>query len=299
MISGGEFVAAVISNRHALTSGWRPLVEHSYRLGMRWLASGRRRVATRAGLQRLIVPLDPWRYFELPRALQESFPGEWLDVSSPKLLMSYLQSRSEGSWVGIDLFSREIAAWRAIDPSLDLRVEDARALTFADDSFDGCLCISVIEHLAGNDDAQVMREMWRVLRPGGAVILTTNVARTNDVVFIDERRYQEASVEMPSGEVFFERHYSRDDIRSRLMQMPWTVEVEEYARMRRPGVHTWYARLAPASYVVGGALRWVMPSGFARLSSPDDLAPGEMGVAYLVLRKPENVAASRDRSASG
>ena len=45
-------------------AGWRRLVRHSYRLGGRWLASG---ASTRwrpmgAGLNRLLVPLDPWRF---------------------------------------------------------------------------------------------------------------------------------------------------------------------------------------------------------------------------------------------
>jgi SAM-dependent methyltransferase len=281
--------------------GWRRLVRHSYHLGGRWLVAGVRHrwSGARAGLQRLIVPLDPWRYYEMSRVLDEEFEGEWLDVSSPKLLMSCLQADRRGAWVGIDLFSREIRAWQQVDPALDLRVQDARALDFPDESFDGCLCVSVIEHLAANDDAIVMAEMWRVLRPGGRVIVTTNIARSSLDVLISDHRYDEASVEVAEGSVFFERHYAYEDLRSRLLNLPWEIDTEEFVRMKNAVVHDWYARFAPASYIAGGALRWVCPSNFARIGTPDELMPGEMGVGYLVLRKPLNAAASRSRSASG
>ena len=281
--------------------GWRHLVTHSYRLGAGWLRrSPRHRGAgARAGLQRLLVPLDPWRFYEMSRVLEERFDGDWLDVSSPKLLMSYLQREGRSRWVGIDLFSREIDAWRTVDPSLDLHVQDARALEFPDGAFDGCLCISVIEHVPGDDDAAVMAEMWRVLRPGGLVVLTTNVARDPHEAFIGDRRYDEASVQVDDGRVFFERHYTADDLRARLLGLPWEVVTEEYVRMKHPGVHHWYARLAPTSYVAGGALRWVGPGNFLRIPAPGALRTGEMGVVYLVLRKPSNTDASLSRSASG
>ncbi len=233
-----------------------------------------------------MVPLDPWRYYEMSRVLDERIEGDWLDVSSPKLLMSLLQQDGRGEWIGIDLFSDEIRGWQEVDPSLDLRVEDARALTFADESFDGCLCVSVIEHVPGDDDARVMAEMWRVLRPGGYVVLTTNVARNRSEAYITDERYDEASVRAENGRVFFERHYTDDDLRSRLLGLPWEVAIEEYVRMRRPLVHSLYARLAPASYVAGGALRWVSADNFDTIPTPGHLPAGEMGVAYLVLRKP-------------
>ncbi len=272
--------------------GWRRLVRHSYRLGWEWLRSVPRHgsAGARVAGARLLVPLDPWRYYEMSRVLDERTDGDWLDVSSPKLVMSLLQMEQKGHWTGIDLFSKEIRAWRAVDPSLDLRVEDARALSFADESFDGCLCVSVIEHVVGHDDTVVMDEMWRVLRPGGTVILTTNVARTGSERFIADQRYEEASVEVAAGRVFFERHYTAATVRSRLLARPWEILVEEYVHMRKPAVHDRFARLAPVSYLGGFALRWLCPSNFEVIRDPADLAPGEMGVVYLVLRKPLNAA---------
>jgi SAM-dependent methyltransferase len=48
---------------------------------------------------------------------------------------------------------------------------DAHALPFSADSFDGVLLKDVIEHVA--DPVAVMREVLRVVRPEGALLLTT------------------------------------------------------------------------------------------------------------------------------
>lgn len=45
-------------------------------------------------------------------------------------------------------------------------------LRFADQSFDFVRCDQVLEHVQG-DPRQAVREQWRVLRPGGWLILTT------------------------------------------------------------------------------------------------------------------------------
>lgn len=271
-------------------SGWPRLWRHSYRVGGRWLAHGARRrwPARREGLNRLLVPLDPWRYWEMGVLVDLPYAGRWLDVSSPKLLPSLLSAEGRGCWTCVDLFSAEIEAWRELDPSLDLRVEDARSLSFADGSFDGCLCVSVIEHVEGDGDADAMAEMWRVLRPGGRLRVTTNVASTHRERAIDRPIYGEASPEADgAGRVFFERHYSARTLRERLLGLPWEVVEQRVVRQRSPAVHERFHRAAPWSYVVGGGLALVCPGNFAAVASPDDLPPGEMGVAYLELRRPD------------
>jgi len=187
-------------------AGWRRLCRHSYRLGFRWLATGWRSrwAAPRIGLCRILIPLDPWRYWELGRIVDEPFAGRNLDVSSPKLLPSLLRREGRGSWIAVDLFADEIANWRHIDPELDLRVEDARQLGFTDESFDGCVCVSVVEHIPGDGDQAAMREMWRVLRPGAVLHLTTMLAKSHRNEMIDHRQYGDATVAI-GGEFFYSR----------------------------------------------------------------------------------------------
>ena len=271
--------------------GWPRLWRHSYRVGGRWLIRDARRgwPERRAGINRLLVPLDPWRYWELGLLAERPFSGRWLDVSSPKLLPSLLHSEGQGQWVCVDLFSAEIDAWRRLDPSLDLRIEDARRLSFADGAFDGCLCVSVLEHIPDDGDIEAMAEMWRVLRPGGTLRITTNVAAARRDVAIDRPLYGEASADAGTdGRVFFERHYTAADLRERLLGLSWEVVDAQYVRQRNPRIHERFHRAAPWSYALGGALRFVCPSNFARVASVDDLAADEMGVVFLELRRPLN-----------
>jgi len=78
----------------------------------------------------------------------------------------------EGLVVGIDSSEGMIAEARkrtADDLPLELRVGDAQALDFGDDSFDGCRADRVLQHLA--DPGAALREMARVTRPGGRVVV--------------------------------------------------------------------------------------------------------------------------------
>lgn len=52
-----------------------------------------------------------------------------------------------------------------------LRVGDAACLNFPDASFDKVLCSEVIEHIP--DASRALREMRRVLKPGGSLVLST------------------------------------------------------------------------------------------------------------------------------
>jgi SAM-dependent methyltransferase len=267
--------------------GWRLLVEHSYRLGAEWAARGLRGGGwpqPRAGLYRLLVPLEPWRFYELARVAAEPFAGDCLDVASPKLLASLLQRQGRGRWVAVDLMPEEIAGWRALDPALDLRVEDARALRLPDGAFDAVACVSVIEHVEGDGDAAAMGEIWRVLRPGGVLHLTTNVAARAHDVLVDRPVYGGGATD-DDGRHFFERRYSARTLRERLLGPPWEVAAEEYVVERRP-LHQAFFAARPASFLAGGLLPLVAPGNFARAGGPDEIPAGAHGVVYLRLRKP-------------
>lgn len=52
-----------------------------------------------------------------------------------------------------------------------LSVGDVRSLAYASGQFDAVVCISTLEHLHGPDLDAAVREMRRVLRPGGVAVL--------------------------------------------------------------------------------------------------------------------------------
>lgn len=271
--------------------GWERLWLHSYRLGARWLVRGAPggRAGWRVGLNRLLVPLDPWRYFELGRVADDEFGGVNLDVSSPKLLASLFRREGRGAWVGIDRCEAEVRGWRGLDPDLPLAVCDATRLPFADGAFDHCLCLSVVEHLPGDADAAAMAEMWRVLKPGGVLHLTTNVARRPREVYTRRPVYGEGSVSV-EGRVFFERHYTPTQVSERLLRCPWQVARVEYARQVTPLIETLFYALRPWTYPLGGLLRWVCPGNFQVGATPAVLPETGHGVVYAKLCKPAGEA---------
>ena len=187
--------------------------------------------------------------------------------------------------MAVDLLEDEIARWRTVDPGLDLRVEDARALDFPDGSFDAVACVSVIEHVAGAGDARAMEEMWRVLRPGGVLHLTTNVSARPGEVRTARPVYDTGDAD-PDGEgAFFERRYSAETLETRLLALDWREEAREYVRERRP-VHRRFFAARPFSFLAGGLLPVLCVGNFAPIAGPGALPPGEHGVVYLRLRRP-------------
>jgi SAM-dependent methyltransferase len=56
---------------------------------------------------------------------------------------------------------------------------DIEALPFEDDSFDAILCVHVLEHVA--DDRAAMRELRRVLRPGGWAVIQVPILRDRTI----------------------------------------------------------------------------------------------------------------------
>jgi SAM-dependent methyltransferase len=58
---------------------------------------------------------------------------------------------------------------RAARPHVSCSCADARRLPYKDATFDGVICFQVIEHV--NDIPCVLREMMRVARPGGRIII--------------------------------------------------------------------------------------------------------------------------------
>lgn len=276
---------------HAVDSpraaGWLRLWRHSLGLGWRWLLRESRHGlrGARVGVARLLVPLDPWRFYELGRVAESALSGRCLDLSSPKLLPSLLHHEGRGEWTCVDLYLRELRNWHRVDPALPLQAADATALPFADAAFDHCVCVSVVEHLALDGDAAAMAEIWRVLRPGGELLLTTNVARESQELWREDRIWGRASVVI-GGRVFYERHYSPADLDRRLLGLDWSVVEREFVADVDPKIHARFVARAPWSYLTGRWLRRGCPGNFVSSRTAEVLPADRHGVVFLRLRKP-------------
>jgi SAM-dependent methyltransferase len=92
--------------------------------------------------------------------------------------------------------------------------------------FDRIVSISVIEHVSNNDDSEVMREMWRVLKPGGLLILTFPVKKIYEEEFISKDIYN-LNHEETEGKFFFQRYYDDKKIEERLLSSLNNFEIVE------------------------------------------------------------------------
>lgn len=224
--------------------GWGRLYRTSVGLGLRYLV---RHGYLREAVVRVVVPLDPSRYLELPEALDELAvrPGERvLDLASPKLLAVVL-ARGGAEVVSVDQLESEVDAWRKLtagEPRPVFEVADGRALPFEDGSFDHAYSVSVLEHIPEPGDEQALRELARVTKPGGRVVVT--------LPYADEYRedWRDAPVyaEQAAGERhFFQRWYDRGRLERFAAAAPELELVSSSTSRLQPNLNALYTRTFP------------------------------------------------------
>jgi SAM-dependent methyltransferase len=111
--------------------------------------------------------------------------------------MAWLRSLYPGwRYVGLDVAAEGLRAARAIDE--DVLQASALALPFPAGSADLVVTLDVVQHLPFPDgDLAALREMRRVLRPGGVLLLRTNAhafPHVDDDPAAQFRRYTEAAL---------------------------------------------------------------------------------------------------------
>lgn len=220
--------AALVSDDRVRTlerRGMLPLQAYGMRAGLQLL----RRSRLKRSLRYLVVPVNYWRAAEFGLALREGDfrPGaRVLDVGSPKLLSLFLAEKAGAQVVATDIedyFIPEYELLRELRDlgadRLSLRVEDGRRLSFADASFDRVYSISVLEHIPDDGDSECVREIGRVLAPGGRCVITVPFWPAGRVDWRDPDFYWSGStVEGGEGKVFFQRRYSEAQLRERLIE---------------------------------------------------------------------------------
>jgi ubiquinone/menaquinone biosynthesis C-methylase UbiE len=101
-----------------------------------------------------------------------------LEVGTGDGASAYFLAKAGNSVLSIDVSHLALAGARSRwggDPGLELRFEygDARALDLPDHSFDAVLSENMVEHLSLEDMGAHLREVWRLLVPGGCYLLYT------------------------------------------------------------------------------------------------------------------------------
>jgi ubiquinone/menaquinone biosynthesis C-methylase UbiE len=107
---------------------------------------------------------------------------------------------------GVDLSAQMLGIARdraaGLGRQADLRSGDAQVLDFPDGSFDTVLC--TLGLCAIPDDRRAIREMARVLRPGGRLLLVDHIAARPAVLRVLQWLYERISIPL-AGEHFRRR----------------------------------------------------------------------------------------------
>jgi SAM-dependent methyltransferase len=185
------------------------------------------------GLKRIYLPASYWRTAEFCYVWDRIVPTDAqtvLDVGSPKDLAIFMARQANLEVVATDLLDSAIGICERYSRATGTEgqgpgkvlseKQDARSLNYRDDTFDAAFSVSVLEHIPGDGDSQAIRELVRVVRPGGVIAVTVPYDVKYRETFVYGDVYERASVR---GEpVFFERHYDQRTLAERLLSVPGT-----------------------------------------------------------------------------
>lgn len=219
----------------------RRLYWFSVRLGLRSLSLPQKRAA----LARLLNPLSYPRGMEFAltlRGLKLSGNGRVLDIGSPKMLFLWLASHTSLTIHATDIMDSfieptsgllsRLGLSEEVGVRLHLEGQDARELAYPDELFDAVYSVSVIEHIPDTGDSAALREIARVLRPGGHVCLTVPFAAGG----YSETWVRRDVFERRRGRgerVFFQRRYDHEALERRLVR-PSGLRLESLSYFGEP-----------------------------------------------------------------
>jgi len=115
---------------------------------------------------RLLVDLQTCSIERDLRAALAGFRGRLLDVGCGNSPFRHLLDPAVAQYQGVDVAAAADFGYQ----NPDTVYYDGRVLPFPDASFDAVLCTEVVEHIP--DPTETIREIRRVLKPGGLLIVT-------------------------------------------------------------------------------------------------------------------------------
>lgn len=151
-----------------------------------------------------------------------------LDVAcgTGRTLRQMAAALPRAKYYGVDLSPYYVESARRLlrDAAHDASfvAENAEAMPFRDDFFDAVTCVYLFHELPRNARRNVLREMFRVVRPGGLIVVedSAQYAEAEDVAFFLERFSEEFHEP-------FHRDYLRDDLEGQLRECGFRVQRTE------------------------------------------------------------------------
>ncbi len=233
----------------------------------------------------------------------------WIPRGAPALLDAgcsdgsgtFHYAKLVGRAAGFDLDATAIARARERYPEIEFDVAPLERIPHPDEAFDVVVCLDVLEHV--EDERAGASELFRVLRPGGTLILTTphrgafgfldpvNVTKRSAAMlarvapsaleWITER-----ATKAPDGRPWWEaeaesvhRHYRERDVQALLDASPWAGRYEVVRRFRGGLL------INPlAQYVAGIAAGTPVGRAAERAKEADYLIPWGAPAYHLALK---------------
>ncbi len=116
--------------------------------------------------------LHRYRFRDLLKALPPA-PARILEIGTTPGTFTGIMRQAGYDVAGVDLFPEQRAElWQKLNVEVKFCNLDEQPIPYDDNSFDAVVFSEVIEHLAGSP-LKPLREMLRVLKPNGRVIIST------------------------------------------------------------------------------------------------------------------------------
>lgn len=172
-----------------------------------------------------------------------------------------------------------------VAPRCTVELQDATRLPYGDGSFDIVSAISAIEHIPEGGDSKAMKELHRVLVPGGRCAITVPFSPSgHKEVFRRRRAYDRSYAEEP---VFFQHKYDHESLKTRILNAtPLEVaSVQLFGETNWRPVERWNRRMPLRNifkYLWGWRLTSLASRSFRPLDREDE---HNASIAVAVLTK--------------
>ena len=229
--------------RAALTPLDRPLLYTGRAVGCPCCGGRFRRLQSHGGTRNVRCPRchsynrhrTLWLYLEREGVLKNE--PTVLHVAPERGIAARVRSVPGVNYVSVDR-----------DPRLAMVPADLTSLDFHDAEFDLVICCHVLEHIP--DDMAAMREMRRVLRPGGTALLQHPIDHSSKETYEDPSIVSRELREAAFGQWDHVRLYGRD-FQARLESAGFAVTVEHYVDTLEPELVRRFCLREPPSAIRG------------------------------------------------